>query len=125
MEHQDPGSQSGGVAPTGERRRYRRVEVAWDVTVESGPRIRHQGEMVSFGPFGMKVRLGEDTPGPPEGSIVRLEFTPRPEGQVISVRGVVCRVDADGLAITLINLSHQEFDRLKSLVDALLDEGRG
>ncbi len=87
-----------------DRRRYRRVEVAWDITVESIRRFEWSGEIVSFGPFGMKVRLKANEPVPTEGTVVRLQFVPPDEKSPLSIEGIVCRVDPDGLAITLMNL---------------------
>lgn len=121
MERPVTASRGQKVIPTEDRRRYPRVEVAWDVTVESGPRVEWQGEIVSFGPFGMRVRLPGKKPSPSEGSVVRVRFAPLDESP-LSIEGVVCRVDPDGLAITFVNLSSRTFDRLKSFVDTLLRE---
>jgi hypothetical protein len=90
--------------------------------VEPLQRVRWQGEIVSFGPFGMKVRVEKGEPGPLEGTVVRLQFAPGDGESPLSIEGIVCRVDPDGLAITFINLSSQTFERLKSLVDALAGE---
>ena len=40
----------------------------------------------------------------------------------MSIRGIVWRVDPDGLAIALSKLGVEEFHRLKSLVETLLAE---
>ncbi|MBI3624975.1 MAG: PilZ domain-containing protein [Candidatus Rokubacteria bacterium] len=105
-----------------ERRRYPRVEVAWDVAVGWGPRFEWRGEIVSLGPFGLKVRLGEKDPGPSVGTEVRLQFRAPNGKHPLSIKGIVWRVDPDGLAIALVKLSIDEFYRLKSLVDTLLAE---
>lgn len=107
-----------------ERRRYPRVEVAWNVAVGWGPRFEWPGEFVSLSPFGVKVKLGEKDPGPSAGTEVRLQFAP-PDGKApMFINGVVWRVDPDGLAIALLKLNADEFYRLKSLVDTQL-EGAG
>lgn len=106
----------------GDQRRYRRVEVSWDVAAENISRFEWPGRITSFGPYGMKVRLDTTEPGLSAGNVVRTRFAP-PDGQPpLSVEGVVCRVDPDGVAITFINLRPQTFDRLKGLVDVLLAE---
>lgn len=114
--------QGQGVILIEDRRRYPRVEVAWKVAVGWGPRFKWQGEIVSLGPFGVKVKLGEKEPGPPVGTEVRLQFTP-PDGKApLSIKGIVWRVDPDGVAVALLKLGVEEFHRLKSLVDTLLPE---
>lgn len=76
---------------------------------------------MSFGPYGMKVRVETQGPGPSEGTVVRLGLAP-PDGQApLVIEGIVCRVDPDGLAITFINLSGQTFHRLKRIVNTLLE----
>ena len=105
-----------------ERRRYLRVEVAWNVAVGWGPRFKWPGEIVSLGPLGIKVRLGEKDPGPPVGTEVRLAFAPADGKAPMSIPGIVWRVDPDGLAIALRKLSVGDFHRLKSLVDEVLAE---
>ena len=117
-------SQRQGVIQMDERRRYPRVEVAWNVAVGWGPQFKWPGEFVSLGPFGVKVKLGEKDPGPSVGTEVRLQFAP-PDGKApMFIKGVVWRVDPDGLAIALLKLGVDEFYRLKGLVDTLL-EGAG
>ena len=105
-----------------ERRRYLRVDVAWNVAVGWGPRFKWEGEIVSLSPFGVKVRLGVKDPGPPVGTEVHLQFTPPEAKAPLSVKGIVWRVDPDGLAVALLKLGVDEFYRLKSLVDTLLAE---
>lgn len=115
-------NQAQRAIQTEERRRYPRVDVAWNVAVGWGPRFNWQGEMVSLSPFGVKVKLGEKDPGPPVGTEVQLQFAPPDKKAHLSINGVVWRVDPDGLAVALLKLSVDEFYRLKSLVDALLAE---
>lgn len=122
MEHPVPQSPQQKVISTEDRRRYRRVEVAWEIAVESIHRVEWPGEIVSFGPFGMKLRVEAKGPGPSEGNVVRLKFAPAEGEPLLSLEGIVCRVDPDGLAVTFVNLSAHVFQRLKSLVDTLLGE---
>ena len=93
-------NQAQRAIQTEERRRYPRVEVAWNVAVGWGPRFNWQGEMVSLSPFGVKVKLGEKDPGPPVGTEVQLQFAPPDKKAHLSINGVVWRVDPDGLAET-------------------------
>lgn len=114
----------GGVTLPEDRRRYPRVEVSWTITLENGARSEWQGEMVVLSPFGAKVRLGMAEPGPPEGSIVRLQFAP-PDGESpipMSVKTIVWRADRDGLILVFLDLSPPEFHRIKSLVDGRLKQ---
>ena len=115
-------SQSQRAIQTEERRRYARVEIAWNVAVGWGPRFQWQGEIVSLSPFGVKVKLGEKEPGPPVGTEVSLQFAPPDKKARLAIKGIVWRVDPDGLAVALLKLGVDEFYRLKSLVDALLVE---
>ena len=115
-------SQSQRAIQTEERRRYPRVEVAWNVAVGWGPRFQWKGEMVSLSPFGVKVKLGEKDPGPPAGTEVSLQFGPPDKKASLTINGVVWRVDPDGLAIALLKLGVDDFYRLKGLVDTLLAE---
>ena len=113
-------SQRQRVVQMEERRRYRRVDVAWNVAVGWGPRFKWQGELVSLSPFGVKVKLGDKEPGPSVGTEVHLHFTP-PDGKApMAIKGIVWRVDPDGLAIALLKLNVDGFYRLKMLVDTLL-----
>ena len=105
-----------------ERRRYLRVDVAWNVAVGWGPRFKWEGEIVSLSPFGVKVRLGATDPGPPVGTEVQLQFAPPDKKGGMAIKGIVWRVDPDGLAVALLKLGVDEFYRLKSLVDTLLAE---
>lgn len=87
------------------------------MTLGWGSRLKWPGQVVSRGPFGVKVQLGGNDPNPPQGSQVRLEFTPPDQRAPMAVKGIVWRVDPDGLAIALLNLSIRDFHRLKTLVD--------
>jgi hypothetical protein len=98
------------------------VEIAWNVAVGWGPRFQWEGAIVSLSPFGLKVRLGEKEPGPPVGTEVQLGFRPPDKKAPLSVKGIVWRVDPDGLAVALLKLDVDDFYRLKSLVDTLLAE---
>jgi CheY-like chemotaxis protein len=115
---------SGGVAPIEDRRRSPRVVVAWNVTLENDGGVQWAGEMIGLGPFGVKVKVETEESGLSEGSIVRLRFAP-PDGKFptpMSVKGMVWRVDPDGLVIVFLDLNAHAFLRMKSLVKTLLKE---
>ena len=78
--------------------------------------------MMVLGPFGVKLRLDATEAGPPVGTVVRLKFEPPDGKSLMSINGIVWRVDPDGVVITFLNLRPHEFLRLKSLVDSLLAE---
>ena len=56
------------------------------------------------------------------GTEVSLQFAPPDKKARLAIKGIVWRVDPDGLAVALLKLGVDEFYRLKSLVDALLAE---
>ena len=107
-----------------DRRRSPRAAVAWNVTLENDSESQWVGEMISLGPFGVKVGLEAGESGLSEGSVVRLRFSP-PDGKFptpMSVKGMVWRVDPDGLVVVFLDLNAHAFLRMKSLVKTLLKE---
>ena len=113
-----------GVARVEDRRRSPRVAVAWNVTLENDGGIQWAGEMIGLGPFGVKVRVETEESSLSEGTIIRLQFAP-PDGKFptpMSVKGMVWRVDPDGLVIVFLDLNAHAFLRMKSLVKTLLKE---
>ena len=123
----DPG-RLAGVARGGtrgdDRRRYPRVKVDWAVTLH---RERHggsqwPGHLWGLGPFGAKVIVEGEDPGPPVGAIVRLQCTPPDEEAAFAVNGLVWREDPDGVAVVFVDLSPKEFGHMKRLVDTLLKQ---
>lgn len=124
------GERVGGKTPSQEvtgiedRRRHPRVAVAWNVTLENDRGFQWAGELISFGPFGVKVSVETKESSLSEGSIVRLQFSP-PDGKFptpMSAKGMVWRVDPDGLVIVFLDLNAHAFLRMKSLVKTLLKE---
>ena len=88
--------------------------VAVHVALESDRLAEWQGQMVALQRFGVKVRLATKRPNPPKGSHVWLRFG-SPDQEFLRVKGMVWRVDPDGLIAVLVSLSDEEFDRLKGL----------
>ncbi|MBI3030462.1 MAG: response regulator [Candidatus Rokubacteria bacterium] len=115
---------SGGVTRKDDRRRSPRAAVAWNVALENDLGAQWAGEMMSLGPFGVKVKVETEESSLSEGSIVRLQFSP-PDGKFptpMSVKGMVWRVDPDGLVIVFLDLNAHAFLRMKSLVKTFVQE---
>ncbi len=88
--------------------------VAVHVALDSDRLVEWQGEMVALQRFGVKVRLGTKRPNPPKGSHVWLRFGSLDQ-EFMRVKGMVWRVDSDGLIAVLVSLSDEEFLRLQGL----------
>jgi CheY-like chemotaxis protein len=110
--------------PMEDRRRSPRAAVVWSVALEDDGGFEWAGEMMSLGPFGVKLRVEAEESGLSEGSVIRLRFSP-PDGKFptpMTVRGMVWRVDPDGLVVVFLDLNAHAFLRMKSLVKTLLQE---
>jgi CheY-like chemotaxis protein len=99
------------------RRRYARVKALLDVTMEDLAGGQWQAQSVDVSPFGLKVR---STAKVEPGRTVRLSFSPSPGEVRITVLSLVVRKDPDGLAFAFVNLTNDDFDRLRRFVDARL-----
>lgn len=98
------------------RRRYPRVKVSLDVTLEDLAGGQWQGQSVDLSPFGLKVR----SPAAAEpGRTMRLSFSPAGEAR-ITVLSLLVRKDSDGQAFAFINLMGDDFQRLRQFVDSRL-----
>lgn len=99
-----------------DRRRYPRVGVALDASVEAAG-IQWRRKTVDLSPYGVKVAMPVKLR--PEMSVaVRL---PLPDGRSpLSLAGRVVRTDPDGIAISFVGLQALAFARLKEFVDGLL-----
>ncbi len=97
------------------RRRSARLTVSLEVTVDQPEGAPLLGESVDLSPFGLKMRLAARVQ--PNG-VVRLLFSPPDGAAPISVLSVVVREDPDGPALSFVNLTQPDFQRLKRLVDA-------
>jgi len=99
------------------RRRYPRVALSLDVVFvhEGGLQPRGTGWTTDVSPFGMRLRGPADLPQP--GDLVRISFQP-PDGQpAISVLSLVVRRDTEGAAASFVDLTADDFRRLKAVVD--------
>ncbi len=101
-------------------RRFPRSEREWDVTVEAPGRRTQKAKISGLNPFGAKLHLRSKQPGPPEGTTLQLHFAP-PDGEPpMVIKGLIWRTDRDGQAIVFVNLSANDFLRLKKVVTAAL-----
>lgn len=87
------------------------------VALDGDRLIEWQAEMVALERFGIKVRVKTDMSGPPKGSHVWLQVG-SPDEAFMPVRGMVWRVDSDGVIAVLVSLSDGEFVRLRGCVSA-------
>lgn len=99
-------------------RRYPRAQAEWDVTVETPGSRSKKGKLMGLNPFGAKLRLRSRQPGPPEGTTIQLRFAPSHGEPPLTTKGLVWRTDSDGQAIVFINLSTNDFQRLRTLVNS-------
>lgn len=107
------------VLGRGDTRRYPRAEREWDVILEVPGSRAKKGTLTGLNPFGAKLHLRPRQPGPPEGTTIQLRLSPSRAEPPMAVKGLVWRTDSDGQAIVFVNLSTDEFLRLKTLVDSL------
>lgn len=103
-----------------DRRRYPRVGVALDISVEAAGR-RWDAKTVDLSPYGVKVAL------PPNGGIklppgttIQLRLLLPDGGSPLALTARVVRTDRDGIALCFEHLEAGYFERLKAAVDSLL-----
>lgn len=102
----------------GESRRFPRSEQEWEVILEEPGSRPKKGKLSGLNPFGAKLRLRAKQQGPPEGTAVQLRFSPARGEPPMTIKGLVWRTDRDGQAIVFVNLSSDDFVRLRALVGA-------
>ncbi len=100
-----------------DRRRYPRVNVSVEVTVEGLMGREWQCYSVNLSPFGIKLRGAGDVP---PRRTAQLSFALRDGTPPISVLALLVRADPDGQAFAFIDLIKPDFNRLKNLVDSRL-----
>lgn len=102
-----------------DRRRYARVGVALDFTVEvAGTQWR--GKTLDLSPYGVKLALAANAVTLSPGTKVGLRLALPGGDSPLSLTARVVRADADGLALCFVNLGAFSFARLRTLVDSLL-----
>lgn len=103
-----------------DRRRYPRVGAALDISVEAAGR-RWDGKTVDLSPYGVKVRLPDNGVTLPPGTTIQLRLVLPDGGSPLALTARVVRTDRSGIALCFENLEPGHFERLKTLVDSLLE----
>ncbi len=101
-----------------DRRRYRRVGVALDISVEGAGR-RWEAKTVNLSPYGAKIALPPSAVKLPPETTIPVRLAVPDGGPPLSLRASVVRTDRDGIALCFIDLAAAHFERLKALVDSL------
>ena len=102
-----------------DRRRYPRVGVVLDITVE-GAGGQWPGKTVDLSPYGVKVACPAHTGRLPRGASIQLWVALPDQEPPLSLTASVIRADRDGIALNFTDLEDHHFDRLKAFVDSLL-----
>lgn len=105
-----------------DRAQFGWIGVPVRIALEGNRLTDFQGQIIGFDRSWVKVRFGVKTPRPPEGTGVGLQFGPTGREATLPLRGIVWRVDPDGVMTVLLSLSTPEFQRLKSLAARVADE---
>lgn len=103
-----------------DRRRYPRVGTTLAVSVEATG-SRWHGKTVDLSPYGVKVTQPPTPLKLAPGSSVRLELSLPDSGTPLCLTASVVRTASDGIALNFVNLEAAHFERLKALVDSLLE----
>jgi len=103
----------------GTRTRYPRLGVALDVTVEAGG-TQWRGRMVDLSRDAVKVRWPAESAQLQPGTNVRLRFALPDREFPFSVTASVARASAESTVLWFVDLEDEQFQRLKDLVDSLL-----
>ena len=102
-----------------DRRRYPRVGVALDISVEALG-IQWQAKTVDLSPYGVKVGVPGSWVNVPPGTRADLRLA-LPDGESpLALTASVVRTDPDGVALNFVNVGTEPFARIKGFVDTLL-----
>lgn len=102
-----------------DRRRYPRIIVTLDVTLEAGG-SQWQGKTLDLSPYGVKVTSPATPLKLPRGSRVQLQLTLPDSAPPLSLTASLVRTDPDGLALNFVNIGSGSLARLKEFVDSRL-----
>jgi len=102
-----------------DRRRYPRAGVTLDVTLEAAGR-HWQGKTVDLSPYGVKVTSPAMPVKLPPKSSVQLQLALPDSEPPLSLTATVVRTDRDSIVLNFTNLGTRHFERLKNVVDLLL-----
>lgn len=102
-----------------DRRRYLRVDVALNISVEALG-TEWQAKTVDLSPCGVKVALPAHWATLPPGTSVDVRLA-LPDGESpLALTAHVIRIDLDGVALDFHDLDARHFARLKGFVDSAL-----
>jgi hypothetical protein len=102
-----------------DRRRYPRVGVGLDITVDAAGG-QWQAKTVDLSPHGVKIAMPATSSGLRPGTKVQLQLAVSDQKPALSLTASVVRSDPDGIALDFINPGALCFARLKEFVDSLL-----
>ncbi len=102
-----------------DRRRYPRVGVTLDVVV-AGADAHWQGKTVDLSPYGVKITLPPSSVKLPSGTRVQLRLALPDPNPPLTLTANVIRTDRNGIALNFVELGSEHFERLKNLVDSLI-----
>jgi len=103
----------------GTRPRFPRLGVALDVTVEAGG-TQWRGRIVDLSPDAVKVRWPAEAAQLQPGANVRLRFALLDREFPFWVTASVARTSPESTVLWFVDLEDQQFQRLKDLMDSLL-----
>jgi hypothetical protein len=101
------------------RLRFPRLGAALDVTVEAGG-TQWRGRILDLSRDAVKVRWQEGAAGVKPGANVRLQFALRDRELPFWVTASVARTSPESAVLWFVDLEDQQFQRVKDLVDSLL-----
>ncbi|MBI3031066.1 MAG: PilZ domain-containing protein [Candidatus Rokubacteria bacterium] len=101
-----------------DRRRYPRVGVALDISVEVAGR-RWDAKTVDLSPYGVKVALPASAIRPSEGTSVNLQLTVPDSADPLSIKSMVWRREPKSTILIFVELHREQLERLKGLVELL------
>jgi CheY-like chemotaxis protein len=99
-----------------DRRRFARVPAVFPVRVMEYSGSEWLGTSVDISPFGIRLRAEARLPA---GATVKLHFTPPDGPPSLTVLSVLVRPEADGQAFSFVNLTKAEFQRMRTIVQAI------
>ena len=103
----------------GNKRRYPRLGKSLDLTVEAAG-TRWEGKAAGLSLYGMKVSPPEQPVHLSQGDTVHLRLPLPNQGSPLSLTASVVRTDADGIALSFLDLVEEQAQRLQEFVDSLL-----
>ena len=106
------------VSGVKERRRSPRVDAELDLNLDAEESRYWQGKTINVSTVGAKVALPAAAAQPPWGTSVQLRLA-GPDGQSpLSLKGIVWRREPDSTAFLFVELSREQLERLRALVES-------